>query len=270
MAGPDEARPGRDTTGSGVSGPETPLPGIATPDGRAPESGVPDVAGLVPLSSVDYPGGLLAAVVFVRGCAWACPYCQNAELRRFGPGERSWAGVLDWLKTRQGLLDAAVFSGGEPTLWPRLARAAQEVRALGFRAGLHTAGMAPESLARALPHLDWVGLDIKAPQAAYARLSGHSESAAAAWESLELLRNSGVDFELRTTWHPAVLSEDELLDLARELAPLGTGRWVLQAFQPQGCADESLAAAGRASLPADLPERLRAVLGPGIELNVRE
>lgn len=241
-------------------------------DGPADDAARADreIAGLIPLSGLDYPGGVLAAVVFLRGCAWACPYCQNAELRRFGPGERSWAGVLDWLETRQGLLDGVVFSGGEPTLWPGLARAARAVRERGFKAGLHTAGMAPEALAAALPQLDWVGLDLKAPRAAYARVTGHPGSAAAAWQSLGLLRGSGVDCELRTTWHPAVLAADELLDLARELAALKTGRWVIQAFQPQGCADEALAAGGRVSLPADLPERLRAVLGPGIRLSFRE
>ena len=34
------------------------------------------IAGLVPLSTVDWPGKL-AAAVFLQGCPLACPYCQN-------------------------------------------------------------------------------------------------------------------------------------------------------------------------------------------------
>lgn len=230
------------------------------------------VAGVTPLSSVDYPGGVLAAVVFLRGCPWRCPYCQNAGLRDAGlrdPGDTTWAEVTDWLKTRRGLLDAVVFTGGEPLLWPGLEQAARAARALGFKVGLHTSGMAPAALERVLPLLDWVGLDLKAPRAAYARVTGQDGSADAAWKGLGLLRRSPVALELRTTWHPDVLSEDELLDLARELAALETGDWVIQAFQPQGCEDEALATPGRVRLPEGLLDRLRGVL-PGFTVGVRE
>ncbi len=226
------------------------------------------VAGLTPLSSVDWPH-LLAAVVFCQGCAWSCPYCQNADLRPLGPGTRDWDGIVDWLGTRQGLLEAVVFSGGEPLLQPGLARAMADVRGLGFRVGLHTSGLAPAALETVLPLTHWAGLDVKAPRAAYPRVTGRDGSADAAWQSLLLLRASGTDFELRTTWHPAVLSPAELLDLARELAPLERGTWVIQAFQPKGCADEGLAAAGRAAVPDDLLARLRRTL-PGFTVSVRE
>ncbi len=37
------------------------------------------VGGLVPLTTLDYPG-LLACVLFCQGCAWRCRYCHNPEL----------------------------------------------------------------------------------------------------------------------------------------------------------------------------------------------
>jgi len=114
------------------------------------------VGGLTPLSTVDWPGEL-AAVVFCQGCAWSCPYCHNANLRPVKPGERPWAEVLAWLETRQGLLDAVVFSGGEPLLQHGLPQALETVRSLGFKAGLHTSGLDPAALARVLPRVDWVG-----------------------------------------------------------------------------------------------------------------
>lgn len=229
------------------------------------------IGGLTPLSTVDWPGELVA-VVFCQGCAWSCRYCHNAGLRGFGPGradERPWSEVLAWLKTRQGLLDAVVFSGGEPLLQPGLASALNAVRGLGFHVGLHTSGMDPKALERLLPLCHWVGLDIKGPRAAYERITGAAASAQAAWESLALLRASGVAFELRTTWHPALLSEEELRALAGELTDLAGIPWALQAFHPAGCADAELAAFGRARAPGALLESLRLALGDGARLVVR-
>jgi len=339
--------------------------GSAVDVGAAPllEAGIV-VGGLTPLSTVDWPGEL-AAVVFCQGCAWNCPYCHNASLRPFGPakgapqgvsepdapagqnvpGAPPWAEILEWLKTRQGLLDAVVFSGGEPLLQPGLARAMRDVRGLGFKIGLHTSGMDPAALARVLPLADWIGLDVKAPRAAYDRVTGRTAGRAtgrgaghagtdqagtspvgngpvgngqastyqanigpvgeghvsgqladspcgadatspahnpshigrdgpcgadAAWASLDLVRKSGVAFELRTTWHPDLLSEAELLALAGELSGLGDVTWALQAFQPEGCADTALAAAGRTSVPGALVQALRTALGTRVRLEVRK
>lgn len=234
------------------------------------------VGGLTPLSTTDWPGKL-AAVVFCQGCAWSCPYCHNAALRVFAPaggtGERPWPEVLAWLETRQGLLEAVVFSGGEPLLQPGLADAMNAVRTLGFEVGLHTSGMDTEALARVLPLCDWIGLDLKASRGAYGRITGRPGSADAAWASLKLVRASGVSFELRTTWHPDLLTEAELLELAGELVALpgGTGSltWALQAFQPEGCENPALTESGRVYVPGPLVEALRAALGPGIDLFLR-
>lgn len=235
------------------------------------------VGGLLPLSTIDWPGRL-SAVVFCQGCAWSCPYCQNAALRPLGPGDRPWSQVADWLETRRGLLEAVVFSGGEPLLQPGLAEAMTQARAMGFELGLHTSGMAPAALERVLPLCRWVGFDLKAPRGLYGRITGAAASAEAAWASLGLLRRSGAAFELRTTWHPQVLTETDLLELAGELRhgladgahEAGSVPWVIQAFQPEGCDNAALAEAGRARAPAPLAEALRAALGAAASLVVRQ
>ena len=102
-----------------------------------------------------------------------------------------------------------VFSGGEPTLSSGLLPAIHQVRALGFRVGLHSAGLLAERLAGLLPFVDWIGLDIKAAFADYARLTGVPESGEKARASLLSLLASGVDYEVRTTVHPALMSQEE-------------------------------------------------------------
>lgn len=193
------------------------------------------IGGLVPFTTVDYPGQL-AAVVFCQGCPWRCAYCHNPHLLpAYGPQNHAWADVLAFLERRRGLLDAVVFSGGEPTLQGGLAGAMREVKAMGFKVGLHSAGMYPDRLTRVLPLVDWVGLDVKAPRHAYARITGVAGSGEAAFESLKRTLAAGVDHELRCTWHPDLLSDEELEQLGLELQGLGARRLVLQACRAGGC-----------------------------------
>lgn len=123
------------------------------------------VGGFVPFTSTDYPDAL-SAVVFCQGCPWRCGYCHNPHLiPARADVHHDFDAILAWLASRRGLLDAVVFSGGEPTAQPGLVHAMQQVRRLGFLVGLHTSGAYPRRLADALPLTDWVGLDVKASRA---------------------------------------------------------------------------------------------------------
>jgi pyruvate formate lyase activating enzyme len=156
------------------------------------------VGGLTRCSAADYPGKL-AAVVYCQGCAWRCGYCHNPELQGArGAREIPWGDVLAFLEKRRGLLDAVVFSGGEPTQQPGLAAAMREVKEMGFLVGLHTAGVVPRRLAEVLPLADWVAMDAKAPYEAHERVTRVAGSARRARESLRLLRASGVAAEIHT------------------------------------------------------------------------
>lgn len=216
------------------------------------------VGGLERFSLVDWPGRI-AATVFLQGCGWRCPYCHNPGLLNFtpSPAAPSWSAVLDFLGRRRGLLDAVVFSGGEPTLQTGLPDAIRAVRELGFRIGLHTGGPLPDRIPRLLPLVDWVGFDYKAPFENYAAVTGRPAGDAAA-TSLRLLLASGVAYEIRTTWHPALLPHDAIARMANTLADLGVRRWTLQRFRAQGCAEPALCAApaGFAEPLNSLTERL--------------
>lgn len=187
------------------------------------------VSGFVPLSTVDYPGKI-AAVVFTQGCPWRCVYCHNPHLRAFPDkeGVGQWKELLISLEKRKKLLDAVVFSGGEPLIHPTLSLAIEEVKALGYQVGLHTTGMVPRRLRKILPLLDWVGLDIKAPFEEYATITGFPRSGSLARESAELLLASGVPYECRTTIHPHFFTVDTLLRLSHTLAEMGVTHYWLQ------------------------------------------
>lgn len=191
------------------------------------------IAGIQPLSTVDWPGKL-AAVLFLQGCPWSCPYCHNFEiLDPAKPGAVTWQSALDLLTRRKGLLDGVVFSGGEATRQRPLIEAARQVKDLGFQVGLHTAGAYPKVLGELLDEglVDWVGLDIKALPADYAEVAGPAVSASKAELSLKRLVESEVDYEVRFThWKGD-------LDYAREIAQWcrsrGVENFALQKLQTQ-------------------------------------
>ena len=172
-------------------------------------------------------------MVYCQGCPWHCGYCHNPHLQASHlEGDIAWTEVLEFLKRRRGLLDAVVFSGGEPTAQPGLAQAMRAVKTLGYRIGLHSAGIYPRRFAEVLPLVDWVGFDAKAPfDAAYERITGVRASAEAALESAQALLASGVDCEFRTTWHAGFLDLAELERLTLTLAGLGVRRYALQEFR---------------------------------------
>jgi pyruvate formate lyase activating enzyme len=191
------------------------------------------IGGIAPLSSCDWPGELVATV-FAQGCPLDCIYCHNPHLLTAGEGEVAWADVIALLQARRGLLDGVVFSGGEPTAQAALADAIREVRALGFRVALHTAGPLPERLSAVLPLVDWVGFDVKAPFGEYERVTRVPGSGARALASLRALVASAVPFEARTTVHPDLLDASALDRLAAELAAEGVKSWAVQAYRPLG------------------------------------
>jgi pyruvate formate lyase activating enzyme len=145
------------------------------------------------------------------------------------------------------LLDAVVFSGGEPTTDPALPDAIAQVRSLGFRIGLHTACIYPDRLARVLPLLDWVGFDVKAPFSRYANITGVRHSGDPARACTRAIIESGIDHECRTTIHPALLTPAALIELAITLASMGVSNYALQTFRTRGCENAGLAASACAS-----------------------
>lgn len=213
---------------------------IPPPGGKGHSPRTLQVGGFIPFTTVDYPGHL-AAVIFCQGCVWRCRYCHNPHLQPFESAGWRWEDILSRLSARSHFLEAVVFSGGEPTAQAALPDAIRAVRDLGFRIGLHTAGIFPGLLAKVLPLVDWVGLDIKAPlDERYDRITGRESSFEAPAESLRLLLASGVSYELRTTVHPDLLSPADLAEMGCALESMHASPAKIQPFRPEGCLDPEL------------------------------
>lgn len=194
------------------------------------------IGGFVPFSTTDWPGQI-SAVLFCQGCPWRCLYCHNRHLQPFiCEGNQLWGAVTGLLEKRRGLLDAVVFSGGEPTMQPQLELCMQEAKEMGLLVGLHTAGINPSALKKVLALADWVALDIKALPDDYNSVTETPESGLAPFECLSLIISAGIPYEVRTTVHTAYLTEERQLRLVELLAHSGVRNYALQPYRSNGSA----------------------------------
>lgn len=196
------------------------------------------IAGLVPLSTVDWPGKLVATA-FLQGCPLACPYCQNeAILDPNVPGQVSWNSVEELLAKRRGLLDGIVFTGGEALRQASVVDAARRVKESGFLVGLHTSGVYPRRLAEMMPYVTWVGLDIKALPEDYS-VQTFAPSGLKAWEALSMIvERADVDatfsYEVRTTVYPGAPVTQRFEELVAQLRTVGVTSFAIQEARTEG------------------------------------
>lgn len=191
------------------------------------------IGGIERFSIVDFPNRM-AAVVFMQGCPWRCPFCHNAHLQDLNAETNIvWDKFLAFLKQRKGILDAVVFSGGEPLAQAGLGGAMDEVRKYGYAIGLHTGGYNPNRFQEVLSKADWVGFDVKAPLTAerYKEVTGGIADAGKVRESLQMLCDSGKIFECRTTCDPRFLSVEDIYVIADVLKSMGVKEYYLQKYR---------------------------------------
>ena len=186
---------------------------------------------------VDFPGKL-AATVFTGGCNLRCPFCHNALLvnrLEENPESHSVEEVLAFLEKRKGFLDGVVLSGGEPLLAGGAAEFLAKVRSLGLAVKLDTNGCVPEALADILEQglVDYVAMDIKNCREKYAETVGvPGFDLTPIEQSVHLLRNSGVDFEFRTTIVKEFHTAQDLRSIGEWLE--GAPRYFVQQFVDSG------------------------------------
>ena len=178
-----------------------------------------EILGLEKVSLVDY-GGYVCATIFTGGCNFMCPFCHNASLVKRNAQAISEAEVLDYLKSRTKLLDAVTISGGEPTLQRDLKQFIYKVKEFGFKVKLDTNGTNPSVLKDLLDEniLDYVAMDIKNNFDDYGLITGLKVNLSnRVKESLEILRKSGIKYELRTTLVDEFHNRENIEKLAEDL-----------------------------------------------------
>ena len=160
-----------------------------------------EFVGIDKFSLLDYDEKV-SIVLFSPACNFRCPFCHNGDSVLNSNTPIPFDEIVEYLKSRVGLIDAVVFTGGEPTMMPELKERIKAIRELGFLVKLDTNGTNPTLLKEILDEglLDYVAMDIKNSEKRYAETTDcphlNMENIK---KSIEILKKNQVNYEFRTT-----------------------------------------------------------------------
>ncbi|HHV29120.1 anaerobic ribonucleoside-triphosphate reductase activating protein [Acetivibrio mesophilus] len=188
------------------------------------------IAGIHKNSFVDFPGKL-AIIAFTPGCNMNCFYCHNRTL--ISGSSEEFIDTDDFfqlLTKRKGFIDGVVISGGEPTLQKDLEGFMEKVKSLGYAVKLDTNGTNPYAIENLIDKglVDYIAMDVKAPFTKYNEVCCTNVDIESIKKSIEVLKNSAVDYEFRTTVAPG-LEMDDIFEIAKGIA--GARLYVLQKYR---------------------------------------
>ncbi len=193
------------------------------------------IKGFQKLTVLDFPGRT-ACTVFTGGCNFRCPFCHNALLvtemdNDFYTEEE----IFEHLEKRKNVLDGVAVTGGEPLLQKDIERFLYEIKEKGFAVKLDTNGSFPEKLEGILQLglADYVAMDIKnCPEKYGVTVGVENFDITPIGKSIELLKNSGVDYEFRTTITADFHTLEDVEKIAQWIK--GAPRYFLQNFEDSG------------------------------------
>jgi len=194
-----------------------------------------EIAAYVPRNYTEWAGNV-SAVIYTPGCNFACGFCHSANLIKDEKDLKLLEvnTILRQLRDDSWALDGVVITGGEPALQGQmLVDFIEDVKALGLKVKLDTNGSKPFLISHLIQKraLDYIAMDIKAPlePRKYGIIAGKKMNVAALKRSIKLIRDSGIDYEFRTTYVPGLLTWEDLVSISAHLR--GAKRYVLQQFR---------------------------------------
>lgn len=191
------------------------------------------IYGFLKSTLLDYPGHL-AATIFLGMCNFRCPFCHNGGLvlnpkqLKLIPKDE----VLAYLNKRAGILEGVCITGGEPTLSNDLPLLLSEIKSMGYHVKLDTNGSNPKMLESLLKSslIDYIAMDIKNSPGKYAATCGLLDiDMNNIQASVNLIRESGIDYEFRTTIVKELHTFGDIEKIGQWLT--GSHRCYLQSYQ---------------------------------------
>lgn len=188
------------------------------------------IGGLQKTSLQDYPEEV-SSIIWTIGCNFSCPFCYNKNLVDGNINEIPEDEVFSFLEKRKKLIDGLVISGGEPFLQKDLKDFCKKVKKLGYKIKIDTNGTFPDKLKELIDEklVDYIAMDIKAPKEKYDKLTNVKTDIKKIEKSIDLIKNSGLGYEFKTTFAPEMLTNEDIKDIAKWIE--GSKKYYLQQFE---------------------------------------
>lgn len=171
------------------------------------------ISGFQKLTLLDFPDKL-SCIIFTQGCNFKCSYCQNSSLITHKCNELiDEEEIFDYLRKRRKIIDGIVISGGEPTVQKDLYEFILKIKKMGFLVKLDTNGSNPVILKKLIDDnlLDYVAMDIKNIFEDYEEVIKTKVNINNIKESIDILCNSNIEHEFRTTIIKNIHSIEKIL-----------------------------------------------------------
>lgn len=177
------------------------------------------IKGLQKTSLVDFPGRI-SSIIFLFGCNLRCGFCHNPDLVFNNNSESINAGyVIDFLQKRSSLIEGVVVTGGEPAISAGLESFLQKIRDLSLQIKLDTNGLNPGIIGLLLKNnlIDYLAIDVKTSPGKYKKLTGVDVDFESIKTTIDLAREAGTDYEIRTTCVPGFVDMNDLEIIKHEI-----------------------------------------------------
>lgn len=200
------------------------------------------IGGYQKLTLIDYPGKI-ATTVFTVGCSFKCGFCHNPHLvipSKFPKDHTLEDEFFEFLKRRKGKLEGVCITGGEPTIQKDLIEFIKKVRVMGFKVKLDSNGSQPEVLKEIIDEklVNYIAMDIKNSPRKYGKTTGVKIDMRRIKRSVELIMNSKIPYEFRTTVVPGIHTEKDFLEIAKWIK--GARAYYLQHYLDANIIDKKL------------------------------
>jgi pyruvate formate lyase activating enzyme len=199
------------------------------------------IGGYQKLTLIDYPGKL-ATTIFTVGCNFRCPFCHNPELvdLKLVHNEESEKEFIEFLKKRKGKLEGVCITGGEPLIQPDIIPFIKKIKKLGFLVKLDTNGTRPDVLKKIIDAkiVDYIAMDIKNQLKYYGKTTNAKVDKSRIKLSVNLIKNSRLPYEFRTTAVPGIHTEKDFSEIAKWIA--GAPAYYLQEYREGKILDPNL------------------------------
>jgi len=174
-----------------------------------------------------------ASVIFLGGCNFRCSYCHNPDLvlKCHEIKDIELQKILDYLKAKKNWIDGVCITGGEPTIYQDLPLFLAEFKKIGLKVKLDTNGTNPLMLKELTSRgvVDYIAMDIKNSLEKYAKVAIVEVDKDKIRESVDLIKNSGIDYEFRTTVIPGIVGKKEIFLIGKWME--GSKKFVIQNFR---------------------------------------